>query len=419
MGLWRERVGWWEREFDLSPAPPPAEKVLEGTGMGGGGFGAATGAARREQAPAASAPRGDAAEYDRADDAEMEAPPLMGSPAKKKAKDSGGDEGPAPPSIALKAWDPSTPYLAALKAAASSERTAVYLAQRDAWGTAPAFFLDCADWFAGIGERATALRVLSNLVELDLEDPALLRVFARRLVQIGELDLAIQTFERIAELRRDEPQSHRDLALALSARADSRAPAQRAAALTDFQAALDALATVVLDEWERFAEIELIALVEFNEILPRAQALGTIRVPLDPRLIEPLDMDVRIVMSWDADMTDMDLHVREPSGEEAYYGHNRTRIGGRVSRDFTQGYGPEEYSIRRAMNGEYEVRTKFFGSSAAQLQGAVTLTIDLYTDYGRPTQQHQAITIRLTDSKEEFTVASIRFDGPKPRPVTR
>ena len=44
-------------------------------------------------------------------------------------------------------------------------------------------------------------------------------------------------------------------------------------------------------------------------------------------------------MTWDADLTDMDLHVIEPSGEEAYYSHNRTRIGGMVSRDFTAGYG--------------------------------------------------------------------------------
>ena len=50
-------------------------------------------------------------------------------------------------------------------------------------------------------------------------------------------------------------------------------------------------------------------------------------------------------MSWDADATDMDLHVVEPSGEEAFYSHNRTTIGGLVSRDFTQGYGPEEYMV--------------------------------------------------------------------------
>ena len=51
-------------------------------------------------------------------------------------------------------------------------------------------------------------------------------------------------------------------------------------------------------------------------------------------------------MTWHADNTDIDLWVTEPSGEKAFYQHNRTTIGGLVSRDFTQGYGPEEYMVR-------------------------------------------------------------------------
>jgi hypothetical protein len=161
----------------------------------------------------------------------------------------------------------------------------------------------------------------------------------------------------------------------------------------------------------RIARIELLALVELNNMLPKPQRLGTAPIPLDPRLIQPLDMDIRVVMSWDADLTDMDLHVIEPSGEEAYYGNNRTQIGGRVSRDFTRGYGPEEYAIRTARQGTYTIRTKFFGSSAAKLQGAVTLYLDLYTDYGRPTERRQSITIRLVENKETFTIGEITIGG--------
>ncbi len=35
-----------------------------------------------------------------------------------------------------------------------------------------------------------------------------------------------------------------------------------------------------------------------------------------------------------------------------YYGRNRTPSGGLVSRDFTQGYGPEEYMIRVGIPGK-------------------------------------------------------------------
>ena len=43
---------------------------------------------------------------------------------------------------------------------------------------------------------------------------------AHRLNQIGERELAIDLFEKVLKLRPEEPQSHRDLALALADRAD-------------------------------------------------------------------------------------------------------------------------------------------------------------------------------------------------------
>ena len=64
-------------------------------------------------------------------------------------------------------------------------------------------------------------------------------------------------------------------------------------------------------------------------------------------------------MTWHADNTDIDLWVTEPSGEKAFYEHNRTTIGGLVSRDFTQGYGPEEYLVRRAAHGTYKIEANY------------------------------------------------------------
>jgi ATP-dependent RNA helicase DHX57 len=47
-----------------------------------------------------------------------------------------------------------------------------------------------------------------------------------------------------------------------------------------------------------------------------------------------------------------DSHLfREPTGETCYSFHNKTSSGGMLSKDFTGGYGPEEYSIRYAPKG--------------------------------------------------------------------
>jgi len=78
-------------------------------------------------------------------------------------------------------------------------------------------------------------------------------------------------------------------------------------------------------------------------------------------------------LGWDTDKTDVDLHVTEPSGEEIYYGHKRGKTGSHLSRDFTQGYGPEVYLLkgsgakgtdrkRRGMVGKYKISAHYYAS---------------------------------------------------------
>ena len=69
-----------------------------------------------------------------------------------------------------------------------------------------------------------------------------------------------------------------------------------------------------------------------------------------------LPVGQRVVLSWDADNTDIDLWVTDPNGERAFYGRQLTYQGGRMSRDFTGGYGPEEFTLRKPKAGKYRVK---------------------------------------------------------------
>src|SRR5579863_9357317 len=112
---------------------------------------------------------------------------------------------------------------------------------------------------------------------------------------------------------------------------------------------MELLNEVVTRIWDgAYDGIELVTLMEANRILPRLEKLGVKDIPLDPRLRALLDVDLRVVLDWYVDATDMDLWVDEPSGERAIYNNPRTRIGGRLSHDMTQGFGPEEYLLHRA-----------------------------------------------------------------------
>lgn len=172
--------------------------------------------------------------------------------------------------------------------------------------------------------------MLTNILELELENPQLLRIVGYKLEEMKELDLCEQVFRQVLKLRADEPQSYRDLALILEKKGQ---PVE----------AMKLLYKVVLGKWDlRFDEIELTALIELNRIITyykQDNPNSELPVQIDPELIFPMDLDLRIVMAWDTNDTDIDLHVYEPNGFHCYYGAKNAPSGGLCSRDFTRGYG--------------------------------------------------------------------------------
>jgi Ca-activated chloride channel family protein len=320
--------------------------------------------------------------------------------------------------IDIKPWSPDTPYLKALQSAPADQAYNVYLKERKSYESSPAFYLDCADFFAK-SSPDLAVRILTDIPELALDDGRLLRIAAHRLQQLGQVDLAIDLFERVAKLRSEEPQSFRDLALALADRAEQKLavlsvrdfPIEASRpAMADYQRALELLHKVVMNQWERFDEIEVIALTEANRIIARLNTFPEAVRPsnmFDPRLIKLLDPDLRIVMTWDTDNTDIDLHVTEPTGETCVYNHNRTTIGGALSKDFTQGYGPEEYLLKKLMPGDYKIQAHFYGSRDQKLIGPTTVQATIITHFGRADEKRQAITLRLKDTKEMVDIGTV------------
>lgn len=397
--LWAERVTWWETDFKEPEGgwkkPEAAKKARVAAGAFGGE------ADSLDAAPPAEspAPSADDEGYrnDEGDDAEMDSEESLSFAEERKNKDGKGSSRPNG-GIELKPWTPDRPYLKQLQAA-GDEAYATYVQLRSEYGTSPAFFLDVADFFAEVRkDRALALRVLSNVAELELGSPALLRVLAHRYTQLGELELAASVFRAVLQLLPEEAQSYRDLGLVL---ADSGA----------YPEAIALLETVVTGVWDdRFPEIELIALGELNRIVARCQReTGATHHTLPASLIKNLDVDVRVILTWDADLCDMDLWVDDPIGERANYSHTRTQIGGRFSRDFTRGYGPEEFLLKKGIKGKYTIHVHYYGTSQQTLTGATTVQVEIVRNWGRPNEVRQAVTRRLS-SDAQLEIAEIIID---------
>ena len=296
------------------------------------------------------------------------------------------------PSIKVKSWDPDTPYLKILKKSKDAELYADYLKLKTGYEDQPSFYFDITDEFIRRGQKKEALIVLSNITEMKLDSVELLRIAANKLLQIEQYDYAIELFERITQLRDEDPQSFRDLALAYWAKGD-------------YQKAFDLFYKVLETNWHRSNQIKQIVFVELNNLLNEKPKLKKKDLPKE--LVFNMPVDIRIVMAWSTDNTDMDLHVIDPVGEECYYGNKLTAIGGRYPHDFTQGFGPEEYMIKKAPEGKYTVRTNNFADHRQSIAGATTVYLDIYTNYGRPNQKHERTFVRAENVKDNNTIGEI------------
>lgn len=304
------------------------------------------------------------------------------------------DRAPQGPSIEVKIepWHPDRPYIKALDAAKPEALWYAYREQEKKFGSIPAFYLDVAEYMFRHGRAQDAVKIVLNALELPSANTTTLVIVADRLMRYGDEMRALWLYERINWLEPDRPQPKRNLALALMGQADhAKTPPEQ---IAKYRRALNLLNEVVTKVWEgKYDGIEVISLMEANRIIARLKALGVTTVPLDKRLIALLDVDLRIILEWNTDETDMDLWVDEPSGERAIYNHPLTAIGGRLSNDMTNGYGPEQYLLRKAPNGEYVIRTNVFRTDSLDPNGATSVRAHVFRNYGRPNEQEQVLEL--------------------------
>ena len=303
--------------------------------------------------------------------------------------------------ITLKKWTSGESYLDSLLMKPNNELYDSYLRLKADYIEIPGFYFDVADLFQERGLKKEALIILSNLAELQIDNYKVLKVLGHRLQQLGYHDLAIRQFRKVLTLRDEEPQSYRDLGLALAENAE-------------YQEALVELYQVIIKRhWnDRFGPIEVVATEEINNVLFKAKQNGyTIDSSLiDPRLLIDMPLDVRIVLNWDTDNSDMDLYVSEPSGDMASYWHEKTRIGGLLPFDARGGYGPEEYLLKKGYPGKYTIKVNYFGNSEQTLVGSTTIYLDIFTNYSKPNEEKQTIMFRLSKNSGEETIGEINIE---------
>jgi len=311
-------------------------------------------------------------------------------------------------SIDIKAWSPDRVYLKAVETLCGQEFMSVYFIQRDQFGDSPSFYLEMADALARCDETYGAIKIALSALELSTVNKDTITAVAQRLQSFRSYHTAIELLDQVVDLEPNSPQPYRNLALALEQQADNLEFQLKKIDL--YEQALSLLNKIIVNPWENnYRGIGLISIMEANLIRNKLVDLDANPDILDKRLVALLDVDVRILISWNIDRTDVDLWIDEPTGERVSYSNKLSEIGGRISNDMTNGYGPEEYLLKKTIDGDYEIKVHYYGSDIINPNGAVIVRAHIFRNWGRANQSVEVADLEFTEQQsDEYKVATLK-----------
>lgn len=304
--------------------------------------------------------------------------------------------------VELKGWNPKTPYLKILKKINNTpEVYSKYIALREKYSKSPSFYIDVADFFKSRNEYKTAIQILTNVAEIELDNYELLKALAYKFEEYKIYDYAVYIYKEIVLLRPEDIQSHRDLALAYGQ-------------VGEYQKSVDILYRIVngelleKDEVRRFSGIEIIALNELNKIITlHKKELVISHIP--KKYITNTQADIKVLIDWNHNDTDIDLWVTDPKGEKCYYAHKKSKIGGLMSEDMTDGFGPEQFILKKAVKGNYKIQVKYYASNQQKISGPTFLKITTFKNYGFKNEIKKTRLVRLTKVSKVLNLGELVF----------
>ncbi|UZE23135.1 DUF2135 domain-containing protein [Pseudomonas sp. B21-056] len=138
---------------------------------------------------------------------------------------------------------------------------------------------------------------------------------------------------------------------------------------------------------------------------------------------------LRVLLTWDSDGTDLDLHVITPDGAHIWYGDRIAPNGAVLDVDVTTGYGPEIFAMPAPIKGQYQVYLNYYGggyrsvsedeeggegdgeSSGRQeaVQALTTAQVTVITEEGTPSEKMETFVVPMRAVGELTLVKSFSY----------
>lgn len=122
---------------------------------------------------------------------------------------------------------------------------------------------------------------------------------------------------------------------------------------------------------------------------------------------------LRVVLSWDSDNTDLDLHLVTPDAGHVWYGERSLANGAALDVDVTTGYGPEMIASPTPLKGQYLVYVNYYGggySNGDAAQALTTAQLTVISEEGTVNEKQESFIVPMR-TPGELTLVK-RFSYP-------
>ncbi len=249
-----------------------------------------------------------------------------------------------------------------------------------------------------------ALKALSSLVENSPGDGVLARDVGFAAQEWGLGGQAYHLFRRVAVARPFEPQTYHAMAQCLAG------IGQADLALAYFEIALAGRWDARFGEFRKILGLDYVRFlrrIESRELTTTVPEFVAGRLPTVMGEFDTGPADLLVTITWNTDGTDVDLHVVEPTGEECFYSHPQTAIGGRITQDVTRGYGPEMYLLAKAQAGTYQIRVNYFAANRNRAGTRTKVYSTVVEGAGTPHERATRKVVTLGDNQQVHDIATV------------
>ena len=261
-----------------------------------------------------------------------------------------------------------------------------YLKQRLVHLNDALYFANVSDYIMQWGNKELASKIRSNILEMNPKEVNALRLVAYKATQQQEVFFAKRIYEKIVQLKPNEAQSYRDLALIYQETGD-------------YQKAMDIYNDI---ENNRYPKVDFSGLKKatINEmkrlILLHKKELTLSKIPSKYLNIKGINNDVRIVFEWNDRMAGFDLQFVNPQKKFFTWSHTNAENAARLQSESTQGFNTEEFLLIDAEKGEWliNVEPKLEGKKTP-----VALKYTVYKNYGKTNETKTSRVLILNNIK--------------------